>query len=143
MAMYERIRLMEERIPMNPRPPSSASRADPQQREAVDEGRLDLLEHLISTVLQGKSTYLQAMLQHEEILDVLDLHDNKGFTALHIASERVDATAIRILLLAGANPNVLDRFSRSALHWVVSGGMNSGLWNTVKILKPELVQIST
>ncbi len=133
--MYQRIKMMEERIPMNPRPPSSSggSRAEARLSGTLDEGSLDLLEHLISTVLQGNSSYLQALLQHEEILDVLDLQDNKGFTALHIAAERTDPTALRLLLGAGANPNVPDRFGRTALHWAVSGGKEYTMYVYVKV----------
>lgn len=113
---------MEERIPLTSRTLTHVHGIPHSERVILDEGSLELLEHLIAIVLQGNSQYLATLLQNEEILEVLDLHDNKGFTALHIASERVDPECVRLLLEADANPNVMDRFKRTALHWVVSGG---------------------
>jgi len=119
---------MEERVPLTSRPTApSHTRGFPTADRIgggtnADEGSLELLEHLIAIVLEGNTQYLETLLQSDEILEVVDLHDNKGFTALHIASERVDSECVRLLLEADANPNVMDRFRRTALHWVVSGG---------------------
>lgn len=87
-----------------------------------DEGSLDIVEHLIAIILQENSSYLEKLLQNEEVLEILDYQDNKGFTPLCIACDKYDVECCRLLLHAGANPNIVDNFGRSPLHWVVSGG---------------------
>jgi ankyrin repeat protein len=57
--------------------------------------------------------------------DEIDVTDSLGRSALHFASYRGNFTAIELLLIQGANPNLKDRYGKAPLHIVTSFGSYS------------------
>src|SRR5690242_7396654 len=69
-----------------------------------------------SALIRAAANRDEATVQKEldNHIDV-NAQDGEGKTALHWASELNDVNLVRILLKAGANPNIKDRFSNTPL----------------------------
>ena len=79
---------------------------------------------------------------------LLTLQDKDGYTPLHIAAGYLNRGVVRLLLAAGADPELSDRQGRSALDLVVSIKQNTpttpdffarrgALDDVVKVCAPE------
>src|SRR5438046_2145125 len=118
----------EERIPLNSLLGGQRSSHEPHVNRINsrplpipgNEGSLDIREHLISVILQGNITYLDKLLQNEEVIDVIDVQDNKGFTALHIACDRYDPDCTRLLLQVSLHLKYFNNIN-FILHFVKAG----------------------
>jgi len=74
----------------------------------------------INNVILGLQTINLRTALHDPLCRVqIDLPDSVGRTPLHWAAERGDASAVRELLLAGANANANDHGKRVPLHRAV------------------------
>jgi ankyrin repeat protein len=62
-------------------------------------------------------THVLGLMLGNEIKIDIDEKNNDGETALHLAIDKSNVTAVRLLLSNGANPNVADKDGDTPLHW--------------------------
>jgi ankyrin repeat protein len=91
-----------------------ASGADPTLRDIYD------WTPLMRAVYEDRDEVVEALLE-QPVVD-LNATNDQGATALHLAAVKGNAALARVLLLAGANPQIQDRKGRTAAVTAVAAG---------------------
>ncbi|KAJ3604861.1 hypothetical protein NHX12_026913 [Muraenolepis orangiensis] len=65
---------------------------------------------------------LMAVLLQQSMTSEVNHHDNEGMTALHWASFHNRPAHVQALLQKGADPTLVDKDFKTALHWAVQSG---------------------
>ncbi len=84
---------------------------------------------LMRAVYEERKMVVQALLEQPDV--ALNVSNDQGATALHLAAVKGNEALIRSLLLAGADPSMGDRKGRTAENLAVAAGHE----NVAKLLK--------
>lgn len=91
--------------------------------------------------LRPSTTFMQLI--RESNLDINQCHEDVGMTWLHYAASMGDAEVVKLLLLDGSDPNVLNQYDETSLFMACQGGHYEAACSLIPLTNSEGSQSAT